>query len=305
MKIALTGATGFVGQALLPRLIASGHSIRALTRRQQHDDEKLTWVSGDLMDPPSLRTLAKGCDLVIHLAGAIKGLTKDDFFTGNVEGTGYLVLAAAQEKVKRFLHISTLVARDPDLSDYAGSKYQAEGLIMNAGLAWSILRPCAVYGPGDRETLPFFKAATGSMIPLPGLDRRVSLIHVDDLVEAILAAVKYQSVNSQVLDIHDGTQGGHRMEDLAASIGRAVGGKAKPASMPRFMVNLVAYGALVAGKLSRRAPMLTPGKVREMFDADLVVRDETFTRLTGWTASIKLEGGLRQTADWYRQQNWL
>jgi nucleoside-diphosphate-sugar epimerase len=305
MKIALTGATGFVGQSLLPRLIASGHEVRALTRRPQKDDDRVTWVNGDLMDPPSLRTLTHGCDLVIHLAGVIKGLTKNDFFVGNVEGTGYLALATAQEKVKRFLHISSISARDPDLSDYCGSKYQAEGLIMNSGLAWSILRPCAVYGPGDRETLTFFKAAKGAMIPVPGLARRVSVIHVDDLVEAILAAVKYQSVNGQVLDLHDGTQGGYSMETLATSIARAVGSTAKPAAMPRFLVNLVANGAFFVGKLRNRAPMLTPGKVRELFDADLVVRDETFTRLTGWTATIKLDDGLRQTAEWYRQQNWL
>jgi nucleoside-diphosphate-sugar epimerase len=305
MKIALTGATGFVGQALLPRLIASGHHVRALTRQPQRDDAKLTWITGDLLDPLSLRTLTRGCDLVLHLAGVIKAVRKLDFFAGNVEGTGYLLLAAAQEQVKRFLYISSIVARDPNHSDYCASKYQSEALVCNSGLAWTVLRPCAVYGPGDRETLAFFKAAKGPVFPMPATDRRVSLIHIDDLVEAILAAVESNSVTGQVMDVHDGTSGGYRMDDLARRMTTAVGGSAKPVVVPRFLVNFVAVCASIIGRLTGRAPMLTPGKVREMFDADAVVRDESLTSLTGWTARIRLDEGLRQTAAWYRQHHWL
>ncbi len=305
MKIALTGATGFVGRALLPRLVASGYDVRALTRRPMTDDARVTWITGDLLEPMSLRTLTEGCDLVIHLAGVIKALSKEAFFKGNVEGTGYLLLAAAQQKVKRFIYISSLAARSPALSYYAETNAQAENLVANCGLHWSILRPCAVYGPGDRETLTFFKAAKGAALPLPGLDRRASLIHVDDLVEAIMATVKYQSVNRQVLEVHDGASGGYRLDDIARRMTAAVGGKAKPAGMPRFLTSLVAWGALGIGKLTNRAPMLTPGKVRELYDLDLVVRDEQLTRLTGWTAEVKLDDGLRQTADWYAREKWL
>lgn len=305
MKIALTGATGFVGKALLPRLIGGGHDIRSLTRRKMDDDTRVTWVEGDLLDPTSLRTLTQGCDVVIHLAGVIKALTKETFFKGNVEGTGYLLLAASQQKVKRFIYISSLAARSPEMSDYAETNAQAESLVANSGLSWTILRPCAVYGPGDRETLTYFKAAKSSAVPVPGLDRRVSLIHVDDLVEAILAALKYQSVNSQVVEVHDGMSGGYRMEDFAKILTHAVGGKARPTAMPRFVTTLAAWGALGIGKLINRAPMLTPGKVRELYDLDLVVRDEQLTRLTGWTAAIRLEDGLRQTADWYARAKWL
>jgi nucleoside-diphosphate-sugar epimerase len=269
------------------------------------DDARVTWIEGDLLDPMSLRTLCEGCDVVLHLAGVIKALTKDAFFKGNVEGTGYLLLAASQMKVKRFIYISSLAARAPQLSDYAETNAQAESLVASCGLKWSIIRPCAVYGPGDRETLTFFKAAKGSMIPLPSLDRRTSLIHVDDLVEAILATVKYEAVNKQVVEVHDGMPGGYRMDDFARRLVVAVGGKASPSVMPRPLVSFVAWGAQLIGRVIGRAPMLTPGKVREIYDLDLVVRDEELTRLTGWTAAIKLDEGLRQTADWYARENWL
>jgi nucleoside-diphosphate-sugar epimerase len=305
VKIALTGATGFVGQALLPRLVSSGHDVRSLTRRPMPDDDRVTWIMGDLLDPLSLRKLCEGCDLVLHLAGVIKGVRKEDFFKGNVEGTGYLVLAASQMKVKRFVYVSSLAARAPHLSDYAETNAQAESLVAASNMSWSIIRPCAVYGPGDRETLSFFKAAKGAMIPLPALERRVSLIHVDDLVEAIMSMVKYASVHKQVVEVHDGTAGGYRMKDLAERIVAAVGGTAKPGAMPRFLTNLVAWLALCLGRMTGRAPMLTPGKVRELYDLDAVVRDDQLTRLTGWTARVSLDDGLRQTASWYAQEKWL
>ncbi len=305
MKIALTGATGFVGHALLPRLVASGHDVRALTRTPKTDDARTTWIMGDLADTAALRGLTENCDVVVHVAGVIKGLDKETFFAGNVEGTGYLLLAAAQQKVKRFIHISSIAARAPALSDYANSKAQAESLVANCGMAWSILRLPAVYGPGDRETLTFFKAARGAILPLPSLERRVSLIHVDDVVEAILAAVKYKSIDGQVVEIHDGTPGGYRLDDVAARLVHSVHGKAKPGAMPRFLTNIVAHAALMVGKMIGRAPMLTPGKVRELYDLDTVVRDEALTRLTGWRAAVRLGDGLRQTADWYVREKWL
>ena len=186
MKIGVTGGTGFVGSHLIDIALDSGHTIKALTRRDQPEREGLQWIAGDLQDRSALEQLVGDMDAVIHVAGVISGHDAAAFELGNVGGTLSMLAAATAGGVHRFVHVSSLAAREPKLSMYGASKARAEELIRSSGLDWSIVRPPAVYGPGDKETLELFRMAQLGLMLMPP-HGHVSLIHVDDLARLLLA----------------------------------------------------------------------------------------------------------------------
>jgi nucleoside-diphosphate-sugar epimerase len=302
-NIAVTGGTGFVGQRLIPYLIAQGHSVRALTRKAQQDSASLRWVQGDLQNDAALELLCMGCEAVIHLAGVIKGRSRAEFVQGNVEGTKAMLRTARSTGVKRFLHISSLVARAPQLSCYSSSKAEAELSVKASGLDWTILRPPGVYGPGDRETLPLFKAARGLVMPIPSGPQRVSWIYVDDLCAAIGTALTAVTTHL-VLEVDDGA-GGYAHRDFALAVCAAVGGQPKIISLPQHLLSALGAINQLAGQLLGRAAMLTPGKVREIFHEDWAVRDRTLQDQTGWKPLANLPFGLSETARWYIRSGWM
>ena len=108
MTIAMTGATGFVGGAVLARLLDEGHRVRALARRPQPARAGVTWIPGDLADLPALDALVKGADAILHIAGAINLPDRAAFFAANAEGTRALVAAARGAHVDRFVLVSSL-----------------------------------------------------------------------------------------------------------------------------------------------------------------------------------------------------
>ena len=141
MNLAITGATGFVGGRLLELALAEGHRVRALTRRPQPERDGVIWVDGSLDDPDSLDRLVEGVDAAIHVAGVVNARDEAGFEAGNVTGTAAMVEAAHLAKVERFVHVSSLAAREPKLSMYGASKARSEELVGSAPLDWTIVRP--------------------------------------------------------------------------------------------------------------------------------------------------------------------
>ena len=135
MTIAVTGATGFVGQALLERAEQEGLAVKALTRRKQVARDGIEWVQGDLEAKAALRQLVRGSEAVIHVAGVVNAPDAAGFEAGNVTGTLNVIEACLAEGVQRFIHVSSLSAREPDLSVYGASKARAEKLVAASGLA--------------------------------------------------------------------------------------------------------------------------------------------------------------------------
>src|SRR5687768_8727791 len=183
--LAVTGGTGFVGSHLLRLALVEGYDLRALTRGWKPPEDEIAWVDGALDRPETLLKLAAGSDAVIHIAGMING-SRAGFEAVNVAGTASMIDAARKAGVKRFVHISSLAAREPKLSAYGWSKARSERLVAASGLDWTIVRPPAVYGPGDRETFELFKMARRGLVALPPRGR-FSVIHVEDLCRLILA----------------------------------------------------------------------------------------------------------------------
>ena len=129
MRLAVTGATGFVGSHVIDRALAAGHTITALTRRPQPDRTGITWIAGHLADQAALTRLAQGADAIIHIAGVLNVPTQAEFEAGNIAGTAAMLAAATAAEVHKFVFVSSLAAREPQLSMYGASKAQAEALV--------------------------------------------------------------------------------------------------------------------------------------------------------------------------------
>jgi nucleoside-diphosphate-sugar epimerase len=311
-SVALTGATGFIGSALVRRLRSSGWNVRALCRAAHplnaHNPDRLEWVRGNLEDLDSLRTLVRGAEAVVHCAGAIRGATQADFDRTNAEGTARLVRAAAEQRTAtRFLMVSSLAARAPHLSPYARSKRLGEEAVSDGAgsMPWTILRPPAVYGPGDRETLPLVRCMRLGVAPVLGGDAaRFSLLFVADLADAVRHLLESPQWRPGPFEVHDGCPGGYRWADLVGTVGRIIGRKVHPVRIP---VSLLRTAAHINWHVSIRCgalPMLTPGKVRELTHPDWVCDDAPLRAATGWRPAVRLEPGMRLTLQRLHGGRW-
>ena len=301
MKLAITGGTGFVGGRLLDAAADRGHEVRALTRRARRPRVGIEWIAGDLDDTDALRKLADGADAVIHVAGVLTGRTREDFDQCNVLGTQNMIEAAQAGGVKRFVHVSSLAAREPDLSLYGGSKARSEELVAASPFSWAIVRPPAVYGPGDKETFELFRMARLGILLLPP-SGRVSLIHVDDLVALLLALAQPTAPTSLIVEPDDARSGGWTHKELAQSIGRAVLRRCISISVPKPVLRAAAF----ADQLIRRDnAKLTADRAAYFSHPDWVVDPARAAPPELWRPQIETEEGLFATADWYRERRWL
>ena len=298
--LAITGGTGFVGQHLLRMAREAGHSIQALTRTPRANEDGIAWIEGALDRPESLAKLAAGADAVVHIAGLISG-SPEAFEAVNVAGTEAMIEAARPSGANRFVHISSLAAREPKLSRYGESKAMSEQLVRTSGLDWTIIRPPAVFGPGDRETLELFKMARRGFVALPPRGR-FSVIHVEDLCRLILAVLNAPDTIGQTYEPDDGRENGWDNRHFARSLGRLFGKRATTVSMPR----LVLKGASRVDRLLRRGhAKLTADRVGYFCHPDWVVRAELKPPAHVWTPQVRTPTGLKATAEWYQQQRWL
>ena len=301
MKLAVTGGTGFVGSHLLDVALAAGHEITALTRREQQPREGVTWVAGDLQDRDVLQQLVSDADALIHVAGVINGNTAAAFEKGNVEGTLSMLAAATAGGVRRFVHVSSLAAREPKLSLYGASKCRSEQLVHSSGLDWAIVRPPAVYGPGDKETLELFRMAKLGLMLMPPKGR-LSLIHADDLAGLLLALAGPQAPSNILIEPDDAKPGGWTHREFAKALGQAVGTKPAIVSSPGILLRLAAR----ADQLFRREKAkLTVDRAAYFSHRNWVVEPKRGAPPELWHPRIETTQGLKATADWYRAAGWL
>lgn len=302
LRVALTGASGFVGRHVVSQLLARGHVVRALYRTAPPAPATgTTVVIGDLADANALAELVSDCDVVLHVAGAISARDDAGFHAVNVEGTRAVVKAAVAAHVRRLVHVSSLAARQPSLSPYAASKRRGEDVVVEAAskLSTLILRPCAIYGPGDGATLPLLKQLMSRFALLPGRPhQRFSLLQVEDFARVCVAAV--EAVDEGIREVDD-LSGGHGWDDLVA-LTRAAFGRPER----RFFVPYAcAYGLGAVSSVFTRIvgtrAMLTTGKVREMYQADWVVRGENWPRAN----PVMLAEGLIETIRWHQERGEL
>jgi nucleoside-diphosphate-sugar epimerase len=302
-QIALTGASGFAGGPILAELLRNGHQVRVLARRPQQGqfDANVAIVKGDLDDLTALNALVSGVDVVVHVAGAISALDDNGFFKINFGGTRNLFNAAESAGVKRFINVSSMAARNPELSAYAASKRAAEDFLDAQKTKMEILtlRPSAIYGPGDKATLPLLSALQKTVAAIPGQSKsRFSLVHVEDFASVVAEAA--MATQTGVIEVDD-MSGGHDWHELATLNRKINGNPRHVVFLPRSLVTGVAIASEIGAKFTGQTGMVNRGKVNELYHGDWVARG------SGWPRDnpIRLAEGLTETVTWYRAHGWL
>lgn len=294
--LAVTGGTGFVGARLIDAALGKGHSVQALTRRSRPEREGVTWIAGALDDPAALARLVDGADAIVHVAGVVNAPDRAGFARGNIDGTRAIIEAAGG---KRFIHVSSLAAREPALSNYGWSKAEAERIVGASDTAWTIVRPPGVYGPGDLDQLDMFRMAKLGIafLPPPG---RLSVIAVDDLA-ALLLALATNDAPRRTYEPDDATPG-YAHADYARMIGESVGRRVLPLPLPAALLSLSArIDRAVRGDRAR----LTPDRVAYFSHPDWTIDPERRPPPSLWLPVVLTPEGLKATAAWYRAQGLL
>jgi len=296
----VTGGTGFVGSHAIEAALAAGHDLRALTRRPQPARAGVTWVAGALDDPQSLAALMQGADAVLHIAGVINAPDREGFAAGNIEGTRAVIAAAQAAGIRRFVQVSSLAAREPQLSIYGWSKAEADKVLLATDLDWTIVRPPAIFGPRDQEMLELFRLAKKHVVPLPPAGGRMSVIAVGDLVRLLVALPASNALSRQIVEPDDGTANGWDHRDFARAIGGAMGSKVLPLPLPRFILDAIAaLDGLFRGKKAK----LTPDRVAYFCHKDWVSHASVPADV--WAPQLPTPAALAETATAYRTSGQL
>ncbi len=310
MKLyAVTGGTGFIGAALIDQLLAEGVAVRALARdpRRLKRAGDIEAIEGSLESERALAALAEGADAFLHLAGETHARTEQDYARINVDGAAAAAQAAAQAGA-RFVHASSLSARQPGTSPYARSKFDSERAIRTAsrGNAFLALRLPAIYGPGDLVTLPYFKLLKSGFAfePATAAPARASLLYVEDAAAAIAAAAG-RGEPGRIYDVGDDCAEGRAWSEIGRILGDIIGNSPMPLKIPKPAVALLHEGVRAAESIFGMSPSVRQGQVNELFHPDWVARDNLFNAAADWAPATSLHEGFAKTVRWYQEQGLL
>lgn len=327
MRVLVTGGTGFTGTALVKRLLMLGHAVVALDYKEglQSDDLRAKGaeiLTGSVTDRQVVEQSMKGVEVVFHLAAAFRELHKPNSFYAevNVGGTQIVLSAARRHDVRKFIYCSTCgvhgnVARPPADEDapirpgdyYQRTKYEAEPLVSAAAGAefeTVILRPAAIYGPGDPERFfMIFKRVSQGTFPMFGSGRTLyHPLYVDNLVDAFLLCMPPGAGNGRAYLIADERY--YQIEEIVRAVARAL---EMPVRIPHYPVLPVVALGHIMDKVYRPfglAPPVFPRRVdwyrqNRAFDITRAKRE------LGYAPRVHLDEGLRCTATWYREKGYL
>lgn len=304
---AVTGGTGFLGRHVVTALLRAGWQLRVLMRPDLFSPPEtqpgIELVHGDLDDPAALARLVQDAAVVVHVAGLTKAPRPAEFMAINRDGTARLAgIARRQAPSARFVLVSSQAARVPSLSAYATSKRAAEDAVIAefAGLDWIILRPCVIYGPGDREGLALARMVRRRLIPVSvAPEPRIAMIHARDAAAAIAVACA-GGPSGAIFELCDGCLEGHDWREIIMLAAGLLGQKPRIVPVPDGLI--LGAGSLsdLWGRLVARAPLFGRGKAREILHRDW--RPDRTMQLPGdiWQPTIDLRTGLADTAAWWR-----
>lgn len=296
--VALAGASGFIGRHVQSALLDAGYTVRALIRKETvfaaQRDVEVACV--DLASERSLSNAVAGCCRVVYCAGTVRGRSLEDFRPANVEGVDRLTAALARRHRVPLLLMSSLAASAPHLSPYAESKAQGERILQNSGLdQWTIFRPPAVYGPGDKEMRATFDMIRKGLVPVLGpRQQRIPFIEVSDLGRAAVAWAEHpRECAGHIYAIDDGAPGGYSWSDIQAALAPA---RSLSIRVPHALLAAIGQVNLALSRIAGYAPMLTPGKVRELTHLEWACSNTEFTDATGWSPTVGLAQGVSRLA---------
>ena len=304
---ALTGATGFLGRTIAQALLDQGYSLRILARPDASPPVPAEVVVGRLADQPALERLVEGAEVVIHAAGLIKARRPADFLPVNVEGARLMAAAAARMAPQaHFLLISSLSARAPRISAYAASKAAGESTVREVlpPEHLTVVRPPAIYGPGDRETLALFRAIERlPIVPAPGPGHaRLALIHAADAADQIAALAGHRPTGA-VYALADARPEGYGWREIVRTAGEALGRMARMVPVPAAAILAAGAAGSLIGRLGP-AQIFTLGKASEAVHGDWSVGPEELAPQLP-APRFDLPTGFADAVAWYRAHHWL
>jgi nucleoside-diphosphate-sugar epimerase len=325
MKIAVTGATGFIGSHLAERLVAAGHEVTVLTR----SPDRLAWIRhlplrvvyGDLDRAEALRDLTAGQDAVVHAAGLTRAVGRAEYLRVNVDGSVRLLEAALVNSpgLRRFVYLSSQAAMGPSptggslnedaprrpISAYGASKSLAELALARFGdrVPITAIRPPWVYGPRDRDTLAYFRLAGRGLRLVVGARNRFNIVHVADLVQGIALAAESALPGPRAYFLTDGE--GWTIEQLTRMMADATGRRTLRVPVPVAVVAIVAAGNELVAAITRRPPLIGWRKLGETWHRCWLVSDRRARDELGYRPTVGTEQGMAETAAWYRAEGWL
>jgi dihydroflavonol-4-reductase len=325
MLVLVTGGQGFIGSHLCERLAAKGYRVRVLARPTSDlshlDGLDTEVVRGDLGRDGDLTRAVAGSEWIIHLAGALKGFNQEEFLQVNREGTRRLTEAcrAGAPHLSRFVLVSSLAALGPSpggevpipedgparpLTWYGRSKLEAEEVLRNSGLPWSIVRPPIVFGPRDRDLLSFFRIVRRGLLPVPGRkERSYSLVYAPDLADGIIRVSESSASSGEAFHLAGPEVVTWR--GFGEKIAAALGGRCHVLRLPEALVRASGTFADRSARLRGRPHIFSSQKVIEMLAPAWVASPRKAQELLGWTSETPLDEALARTVRWYRDQGWL
>jgi len=322
----VTGATGFIGSALVEKLVANRARVKCLVRstssRRWLANLPIEFVDGDLFSHEALNHALADVTHIFHLAGLTKARRREEYFRANEEGTKNLLEMASRscDRLERFVYVSSQAAAGPSLngapvteadaphpvSIYGESKLAGEMACQAMGnkLPWTIVRPPAVYGPRERDIFTYFQQINwGVRLLLGRVERWVSIIYVDDLVNGILSAAQHSRSVGETYFIANAEP--CEWSNLGEIIAKALGRKTIRVTLPTWLAPVLAAGGEVVSTLTRKPPLLGFDKIRELKQPGWTCSSKKITEQLGFKCEISLEEGMSRSAAWYRQQGWL
>ena len=328
MIAVVTGSSGFIGSHLVDALLERGATVRALVREESSRasrDPRVGYWSADLLDDRSVREspVWTGATHVFHVGGVTKRRTLAQFRDGNVIPTANIVsaLAAREVPLKRFVLISSQAAAGPaterehpvreddalrPIEAYGQSKREAEDATRRyaSTLPITILRPGAVYGPRDVDFLNVFKEATRRIAFFAApRDQEISIVHVRDLVRAILLAAERPEASGRTYFAAAETPVTWRT--IYATIASIAGSKPIGIQVPGPFLSLAGRAGNLFSMVTGRPVLLNANKIALSRPQWWLCDSSRIARELGWRAEIPLLDGLRETYLWYLQAGWL
>ena len=323
-KVLITGANGFVGSRLCRRMIADGYRVIAGVREGCDAtylvDQDVEYRFGDITHPETLPGMVSGMDYIIHNAGVVKATRQALYYEVNQIGTRNLLNAAsAFNDLKKFILISSAAAAGPSKPDqpktesmpaepitaYGRSKAAGEREILAVAdkINSVIIRPPAIYGPGDKEMYAFFNIVNNRIIPYLGsLKRRIQLVHVDDLAAGVSAALRAQTESGSIYFI--GENRSYSFSELVKLLHGAVGRAGIPIYIPGWLVRMIAHLSERTMRMFGKVPMFTVEKADEIL-GDWEISIEKARNDLGFESKIPFAEGALETTYWYREEGWL
>ena len=323
MKIAITGANGFVGSNLIKPFTAAGHEVTALVRAKSSvsllpADTRIIPI--DYLNPEALQQILISQQVLIHNAGKTKALNHQEMLSANLGITEKLLSAINKlEKPLHFIYISSQAASRPcrhnhpvneedppaPLTSYGKSKLAAEKAIRNnCQQPWTIVRPSSIYGCGDKDFLTLFRMARkGFSFQIGHSDRQLNMIHVDELAEFLLLCVARREACNQVFFATDGKV--YHQSEIIDSIAQALGKNPKKLVIPEFMARLVFYAGDLYGRMMHKEVVINREKMKEIMAENWLADIAKATRLLGWNPTPNLNARMKETAKCYADLGWL